>query len=459
MTVRNRTRLRLRILKAIVYFAAIWGFAVFIYYSPHFEREKPKIDVNSTIYWNFKTPFTIKASDNEALGDYKIELKDVDRKITIAEGKAPDGARELNISLVYPKNTFLPQGKEARLAIEVKDRSFWSFFRPNSLEVDIPVICDKTPPMVSTISNSYSIARGGSAAVVFEAKDSYLKEVYIKTSSGRIFNVQPFIKKGFYVALIAWELQNEAFSASIVATDMAGNKAVAPIKYFLRDVPFKDTKLELKDDFLNAKIVELSSSMHETTQTTSLDRFVYVNNTLREANEKLIEQVTTRIGDNTVSGFFETPFLPIKNASVVGSFGDKRSYYIGDKPISVSYHKGVDFASVKEDVIAAPNDGVVMFAAPNGIYGNMSILYHGLGLFTLYGHCSSFSANVGDVVKRGQPIAKTGVSGLAFGDHLHYGVLIQGVEVKPVEWLDPHWIKLNVTNILNEARYIITGVK
>ncbi len=184
---------------------------------------------------------------------------------------------------------------------------------------------------------------------------------------------------------------------------------------------------------------------------------MYVNNTLRGENEKLIAEITSRIDDNVASSFFTEPFLPIKNASVVGSFGDFRSFYIGDKLVSESYHKGIDFASLKEASIVAPNKGVTVYAGNNGIYGNTVILYHGMGLFTLYSHCSSFAVKVGDVVERGKEIAKTGTSGLAFGDHLHYGVIAQGVEVRPVEWLDSNWIKLNVTEVLASARSIIAS--
>jgi murein DD-endopeptidase MepM/ murein hydrolase activator NlpD len=119
----------------------------------------------------------------------------------------------------------------------------------------------------------------------------------------------------------------------------------------------------------------------------------------------------------------------------------------------------VDFASVKEATIYAPNNGVVIFNGANGIYGNMLILYHGLGLFTLYAHCSSFLVKEGDLVNKNQPIAKTGMSGLAFGDHLHYGVLIQGVDVRPLEWLDANWIKLNITKVIDEAKTRIASRK
>ncbi|HRF56764.1 MAG TPA: M23 family metallopeptidase [Campylobacterales bacterium] len=449
----------IRLIKISVLFASILGFISYIYYSPLFEREDPKVELNGTVYWNFKTPFTFKISDNNEIGDYKVEIKDEGKITTVAQGEVVSRQKEFNITLSYPKNAFLPKTPEAKMLIEVSDRSLWNFFRPNTARLELRVICDKTPPVVSVISNSYAITRGGSSVVIFEAKDPNLKDVYIKTANGRVFDAQPFVKKGFYVSLIAWELEDSRFSASVVATDLAGNKSSVPIRYFLRDMAYKDAKIELKDNFLNSKIMELSAAMQDTPQTTPLDRFVYVNNTMREANEKLIERVTTRIGNNSVDSFFTEPFLPIKNASVVGSFGDHRSYILNGKVISESYHKGVDFASVKEDIIVSPNNGVVIFAEPNGIYGNTSIVYHGLGLFTLYGHCSSFLAKTGELVKKNQPIAKTGLSGLAFGDHLHYGVLIQGVEVRPVEWLDAKWIKLNITNVINEAKDIISGMK
>ena len=54
-----------------------------------------------------------------------------------------------------------------------------------------------------------------------------------------------------------------------------------------------------------------------------------------------------------------------------------------------------------------------------------------------------------DVIQKGAIIAKTGSTGLAFGDHLHFGILVGGVEVTPLEWLDPKWIKDNITGRLN----------
>ena len=51
---------------------------------------------------------------------------------------------------------------------------------------------------------------------------------------------------------------------------------------------------------------------------------------------------------------------------------------------------------------------------------------------------------VGDAIKQRQIIGKTGETGLAAGDHLHYGIYLHGVAVLPVEWWDQKWINDNI---------------
>jgi murein DD-endopeptidase MepM/ murein hydrolase activator NlpD len=105
--------------------------------------------------------------------------------------------------------------------------------------------------------------------------------------------------------------------------------------------------------------------------------------------------------------------------------------------------------------IRPQNGGEVVFTGYNGLYGNMPIIHHGLGLYTLYGHCSTVNVNVGDVISSGMNIANTGKSGYAMGDHLHFGILVQGIEVRPDEWMDESWIKLNINDVINNAKTLI----
>ena len=110
---------------------------------------------------------------------------------------------------------------------------------------------------------------------------------------------------------------------------------------------------------------------------------------------------------------------------------------------------------VDRDNIYASLDGKVVFAEENGIYGINILIDHGYGIYSLYGHCSSKLVAQGDEVKAGEIIAKTGTSGLALGDHLHFGILIQGVEVRPEQFQDEKWLQTYIMSVLNEGRKVI----
>jgi murein DD-endopeptidase MepM/ murein hydrolase activator NlpD len=94
---------------------------------------------------------------------------------------------------------------------------------------------------------------------------------------------------------------------------------------------------------------------------------------------------------------------------------------------------------------------VVVFAEPLTIYGNTVVVDHGMGLQTLYAHLSSTTVKVGDAVEKGQELARTGSTGLAIGDHLHYEVLVSGASVTPLEWWDGKWIRDHIGKPLKEA--------
>jgi murein DD-endopeptidase MepM/ murein hydrolase activator NlpD len=87
-----------------------------------------------------------------------------------------------------------------------------------------------------------------------------------------------------------------------------------------------------------------------------------------------------------------------------------------------------------------------MYADDLGIYGNCVLVDHGMGVGTLYGHLSSFDVKAGEEVKQGQTLGRSGATGLAGGDHLHFAVLVGDTYVDPVEWWDAKWVETHIVD-------------
>ncbi|MCP4215581.1 MAG: M23 family metallopeptidase, partial [bacterium] len=96
--------------------------------------------------------------------------------------------------------------------------------------------------------------------------------------------------------------------------------------------------------------------------------------------------------------------------------------------------------------VPAANKGKVVFSGIIGIFGKTVMIDHGFGLFSTYSHLSAFDVKPGQIVSKGEIIGKTGITGLAGGDHLHFGMMVHDTFVNPVEWWDAGWIKNNITD-------------
>lgn len=103
-------------------------------------------------------------------------------------------------------------------------------------------------------------------------------------------------------------------------------------------------------------------------------------------------------------------------------------------------HNGIDFAGLNGscygDDIHAVADGIVTYADWHGNYGLKVVVDHGNGISSLYSHCSKITVSVGDAVLAGETVAKIGNTGRVTGPHLHFGVLVNGVECNPEPYLD-----------------------
>ncbi len=434
--------------------------AGYVYTAPEFEREVPTVYSEQNVFWNRKDPLKVQLSDNEGLKSFELVLSDGKNSLIVGQGIFEEKTKEQTLLVKYPKSKTLdPKATRLTLKVLVTDNSMWNFAKGNKSEKVIDINVDFTRPNVNVVANSYSITQGGSALVIFQAEDENLDMLYVQVGEEK-FKAQPYKEEGYYAALIAWPFTNEEFKAKVVAIDAAKNKRVADIPFYVKNHKYKVSWIKAKDKFIDGKITDLASSDPEYANIDDrLEKLKAINETMRLKNEALIHALSKEVSSDILESWKVKKFYPLRNGQKVASYGDERHYYYGDKhnEVSHSYHVGYDLASTKMATIKTSNPGKVVYANENGIYGNMPMIDHGLGLYSLYGHCSQLLVNEGDEVNAGDAIAKTGVSGLALGDHLHFGLLVQGIEVRPVEWFDQEWIRKNVDDIFKAADKIIQG--
>ena len=158
-----------------------------------------------------------------------------------------------------------------------------------------------------------------------------------------------------------------------------------------------------------------------------------------------------QVSSHTRPAAFVVRGLPALSGQTQAGFGDRRSYMYQNKEVDQQTHLGEDLASLVHSPVPTANNGVVVLAEPLGIYGNTVILDHGLGVFSSYSHLSQIDVKVGDKLAKGAVVGKTGTTGLAGGDHLHFAINLQGEFVDPVEWWDAHWLKDQVEAVWVKA--------
>jgi murein DD-endopeptidase MepM/ murein hydrolase activator NlpD len=179
-----------------------------------------------------------------------------------------------------------------------------------------------------------------------------------------------------------------------------------------------------------------------------LAAFLKINGDLRRMNNEKIASLAAKTAPRVL---WNGAFQPLVNAAVESSFADHRTYFYRGREVDRQVHLGFDLARTANVPVLAANDGVVIHAADVGIYGNCVIVDHGMGVQSLYAHLSSFDVKDGDPVKKGQPLGRSGMTGLAGGDHLHFTMLVNGHAVNAVDWWDPHWIADRIHRKLKEA--------
>ena len=411
--------------------------------APRFEWHKPQIKITPESEMIGLGALVIEASDRgRGLKTFSATLSSGGTDFSLVSEEYPEPVMQKSVSVALSSKLAGLKEGPAVLRVSARDRSLWSFFRGNQTSVEKTVTIDITPPTVETIADDRYVNFGGVGVVVYKpSADTVTSGVkvgnyFFPGSKGQIKDHPDYHLAFFAHAYNVPEDQR----AAIVATDKAGNSREVRLVYELKNVRYKKSTLSISDDFIAAKVAPLLNDVGAR-QGSPKDIFIKVNRGLRKENDDQIRSITMK---STPARHWEGAFSQLSNSKVEANFADARTYTYKDEVIDHAYHLGYDLSVTKHYPAEASNHGVVAFVGDLGIYGNTVIIDHGLGLFTLYSHLSSMDVKAGDPIKRGQPIGKTGETGLAAGDHLHFGVYLHGVPILPVEWWDQKWIRDNV---------------
>ena len=304
---------------------------------------------------------------------------------------------------------------------------------------------DATPPRIFVQSHTNNLNQGGSGLMVY-----VLSEVVDETGiqvGERFFPAyrQPDNGSGkhlyYCMFAIPWDTPPSQFKPFILAKDKAGNSAKRSFNYHTNARKFRKDRIGLSDSFFEKTIPEFQGLVPADAD--PIDQYLYINNILRKENRARLVDFSRQTSPTML---WTGTFMRLPNAANRARFADARDYIYKGKKVDFQTHLGLDLASLKHAPVPAGNDGTIVYADFLGIYGNVVVIDHGLGLQSLYAHLSSSTVNPGDAVTKGDIIGNTGLTGLAGGDHLHYGVTVAGIPVQPIEWWDATWIKNNITS-------------
>lgn len=386
------------------------------------------------------TPISVHVADPHGIRNVSVLVEQNGAEYKMAEAAEPSRRFrwQRNVAdhdykfTVGAKTTPQLKDGQARLIVEATSNDF----RGKTARLERDVIVVTRPPMVSVDSDQHYLYLGMADLVTFNVSgyttDSGVRVGDQKFRSWPMPNGKP---GSFSLFAFAWNMPEG--TAPLVYAANPGSEVTGSMVYQFpkKEQPkYRVRDLQLDDKFIQKVVNELDPNGSGD----MLERFVKINKEMRIENNKTLADLRLKTEPKFL---WSQPFLQQPNTKVEANFADVRNYVYQGKKIDQEVHLGYDLSSTQHVGVVASNDGRVVYAAPLGIYGNCIVLDHGYGLQSVYGHMSEIDVHEGDMVKRGQVMGKSGMTGMAGGDHIHFSMLLEGVQIDPKEWWDAHWIK------------------
>jgi murein DD-endopeptidase MepM/ murein hydrolase activator NlpD len=337
---------------------------------------------------------------------------------------------------------------EALLRVAVWDYSLRRMGKGNHSYQEKTVVIDTRPPEIEVLSRTHNVSQGGAGLVIYRLSEycpGSTITVGEQTYPGYVVDPEdPTLHLAFFAVS---DTQKKGTRVYIQTIDPAGNDAQRQLKVNIRKRRFRNDRINLSKRWLQSKVPDFAGEPGFDPEASLLDQYLYINRNIRQANYDQISGVTANSTDRLL---WSGSFMRLPKSATRARFGDRRTYRYGKRNVDKQRHLGFDLASVSNAKVPAANSGTVSFSGDIGIYGKTVIIDHGFGVFSLYSHLSSISAQPGQEVNRGDIIGRTGTTGLAGGDHLHFSMLVHQTFVSPVEWWDAKWLRNNITGKLKK---------
>jgi hypothetical protein len=309
-----------------------------------------------------------------------------------------------------------------------------------------------TPPQLAVLSQFHYINHGGSEMVVYRVTPPDAESgVRVGDHEYRGFPAggsDPALRVAFFALL--WD-QPLNTPITVFARDAFGNEGSGSFDFRVFPKQFRSSTISLDDRFLARvvpPILQNTPELEVDDPSNYLASYLTINRDLRRINNETIAKLALETAPEIL---WQGPFRQLINTAVEAGFADQRTYVYNGNDVDHQVHLGFDLASTAAASVRAANRGRVLHAGWLGIYGNCVILDHGMGLQSLYAHLSSISVAVGDLVDSEAELGRSGSTGLAGGDHLHFTMLLGGNAITPIDWWSAQWVQDRIARKFADA--------
>jgi murein DD-endopeptidase MepM/ murein hydrolase activator NlpD len=388
-----------------------------------------------------ETPVSVRVASDHGIRRFSGIVEQQGRRFTVHEVSEPARRSFLFRTKEAPREFKFTAGKKqapdlkdgpAKLIVIAEANDFAN--RSTSVSLDVRI--NTQPPAVSADGAQHYINQGGSELVTFNVSGYWTEAgVRVGNYTFRSFPMpgksDPNTSERFSLFAFPWDVPADTVPV-VYARNPSGAEATAEFWFKVFPKKFRARELPLDDAFLRKVTAELDPGGSGEL----ISRFLKVNSEMRSRNNQFLADLRMKTEPRIL---WEGPFFRI--GKVESFFADQRSYTYKGKKVDQQMHLGFDLSDVQASPVKSANSGKVVHAGPLGIYGNCIVVDHGYGLQSIYGHLRQIDVKAGDVVKKEQVMGRSGATGLAGGDHIHYSIQVDGVQVNPIEWWDDHWIK------------------